>query len=100
MIGPRNRKFPPPGKLSASPKQGEATFQSGRSWWSEDAYHRDSRWPRRRWCGLEPGLAERLVRSGHVDAQVRTFEATSIIGESTRAAYLDAVAWLVKGHGG
>jgi hypothetical protein len=28
---------------------------------------------------------------------VRTFEATSVIGESTHAAYLDAEAWLVKG---
>jgi hypothetical protein len=30
----------------------------------------------------------------------RTFEATSIIGESTRAAYLDAGVWLVKRHDG
>ena len=49
--------------------------------------------------GLEPSLTERLTRSGQVDGPVRTFEATSIIGESTRAAYLDAEAWLVKGHG-
>jgi hypothetical protein len=40
------------------------------------------------------------LRSGHVDGPVRTFEATSIIGESTRAAYLDAGAWLVKRHDG
>jgi sulfate permease, SulP family len=48
--------------------------------------------------GLEPSLTERLTRSGQVDGPIRTFEATSIIGESTRAAYLDAEAWLVKGH--
>ena len=50
--------------------------------------------------GLEPSLTDRLMRSGHVDGPIRAFEATSIIGESTRAAYLDAEAWLVKGHGG
>ena len=50
--------------------------------------------------GLEPSLTERLMRSGHVDGPVRTFEATSIVGESTRAAYLDAEAWLVKTHDG
>jgi SulP family sulfate permease len=47
--------------------------------------------------GLEPSLTERLVRTGHVeDGPVRTFEATPIVGESTRRAYLDAEAWLVK----
>ncbi len=46
--------------------------------------------------GLEPSLTERLERSGQVDAPVRTFEATSIVGESTQAAYLDAEAWLVR----
>ena len=40
------------------------------------------------------------MRSGHVDGPVRTFEATSIVGESTQAAYLDGEAWLVKGHDG
>jgi SulP family sulfate permease len=50
--------------------------------------------------GLEPSLTERLMRSGHVDGPIRTFEATSIVGESTRAAYLDAEAWLVKTHDG
>jgi len=49
---------------------------------------------------LEPSLTERLVRSGHVDGPVRIFEATSIVGESTRAAYLDGEALLVKGRGG
>ena len=32
------------------------------------------------------------LRSGHVDGPARTFEATSIIGESTRAACFDAGA--------
>jgi sulfate permease, SulP family len=50
--------------------------------------------------GLEPSLTERLMRSGQVDGPIRTFEATSIIGESTRDAYLDAEAWLVKKHDG
>jgi SulP family sulfate permease len=50
--------------------------------------------------GLEPALTERLTRSGHVDGPIRTFEATPIVGESTRAAYLDAEAWLVKRHDG
>jgi hypothetical protein len=40
------------------------------------------------------------MRSGHVDGPIRTFEATSIVGESTRAAYLDAEAWLVTTHDG
>ena len=40
------------------------------------------------------------MRSGDVDGPVRTFEATQIVGESTRAAYLDGEAWLVKGRGG
>jgi hypothetical protein len=38
--------------------------------------------------------------SGHVDGPGRTFEATSIVGESTRAPYLDGEAWLVKRHDG
>ena len=50
--------------------------------------------------GLEPGLVERLRRTGHVDGPVRAFEATPVVGESTQAAYLDAEAWLVKTHGG
>jgi sulfate permease, SulP family len=50
--------------------------------------------------GLEPALTEQLTRSGHVDGPIRTFEATPIVGESTRAAYLDAEAWLVKRHDG
>ncbi len=48
--------------------------------------------------GLEPSLTERLRRTGHVDGPVRTFDATPVIGESTQAAYLDAMAWLVKVH--
>ena len=38
--------------------------------------------------------------SGHRREPIRTFEATRLLGESTRAAYLDAEAWLVKGHDG
>jgi hypothetical protein len=40
------------------------------------------------------------MRSGHAGGPVRIFEAPPIVGESTRAAYLDAQAWLVKGRGG
>ena len=50
--------------------------------------------------GLEPSLTERLVRTGHVDGPVRTYEATPIVGESTQRAYLDAEAWLVKRRDG
>ena len=46
--------------------------------------------------GLDPSLTEQLRRTGHVDGPVRAFEATELVGESTRAAYLDAEAWLVK----
>jgi SulP family sulfate permease len=50
--------------------------------------------------GLDPSLTEQLRRTGHVDGPVRAFEATPVVGESTRAAYLDAEAWLVKAQGG
>ena len=50
--------------------------------------------------GLDPSLTEQLRRTGHVDGPVRAFEATAVVGESTRAAYLDAEAWLVKTRGG
>jgi SulP family sulfate permease len=50
--------------------------------------------------GLDPSLTEQLRRTGHVDGPVHAFEATPIVGESTRAAYLDAGAWLVKAQGG
>jgi len=46
--------------------------------------------------GLDPSLAERLRRTGHIEETVRTFEATPTIGGSTTAAYLDATGWLVK----
>ena len=48
--------------------------------------------------GLDPSLTERLRRTGHIDGPVRTFEASPVVGESTRAAYLDAEAWLVTRH--
>ncbi|HBW21593.1 MAG TPA: SulP family inorganic anion transporter [Actinobacteria bacterium] len=50
--------------------------------------------------GLEPGLTEQLRRTGHVDGPVRAFEATPVVGESTRQAYQAAEAWLVRAHGG
>lgn len=48
--------------------------------------------------GLDHEMAERLRRTGRVDlaGPVRTFEATSQIGESSRAAYLDAESWAVR----
>ena len=49
--------------------------------------------------GIEPSLIEQLRRTGQVDGPVRSFEATSLVGESTHAAYLDAEAWLVKKRG-
>jgi sulfate permease, SulP family len=49
--------------------------------------------------GLEPSLTQRLRRTGQIDGPVHTFEATSIVGESTHAAYLDAEAWLVASSG-
>ena len=48
--------------------------------------------------GLDPSVTGQLRRTGHVDGPVRAFEATPIVGESTRAAYLDAEAWLVRAH--
>jgi SulP family sulfate permease len=50
--------------------------------------------------GLDPSLTDRLRRTGHLDGPVRTFEATPVVGESTRAASLDAEAWLVTRHNG
>jgi SulP family sulfate permease len=50
--------------------------------------------------GLEPSLTERLRRTGHIDGPVRTFEATSVVGESTQEAYQDAQAWLVRKRDG
>jgi len=50
--------------------------------------------------GLDPSLTDRLRRTGHLDGPVHTFEATPVVGESTRAASLDAEAWLVTRHDG
>jgi SulP family sulfate permease len=50
--------------------------------------------------GLDPSLSDRLRRTGHLDGPVHTFEATPVVGESTRAASLDAEAWLVTRHDG
>jgi sulfate permease, SulP family len=49
--------------------------------------------------GIEPSLTDRLRRTGHVEGPVHVFEATPVVGESTRAAYLDAETWLVRRHG-
>ncbi len=48
--------------------------------------------------GLDPTLTERLRRTGRVDLSgpVSSYEATPLVGESTQAAYDDAVAWIVK----
>jgi sulfate permease, SulP family len=45
--------------------------------------------------GLQPIVTERLRRTGSIEGPARAFEATSVTGESTQAAYLDAEAWLV-----
>jgi SulP family sulfate permease len=50
--------------------------------------------------GLEPSLTEQLHRTGHIDGPVQTFDATPVLGDSTKAAYLDAKAWLVTTHAG
>jgi SulP family sulfate permease len=47
--------------------------------------------------GLDHAIAERLRHAGGAD--VRAYEATSAIGESTSAAYLDGTAWLVTHSG-
>ena len=48
--------------------------------------------------GLQPTLTERLHRTGSIEGPVHAFEATSVVGESTQAAYLDAESWLVRQH--
>ena len=48
--------------------------------------------------GLDPSLTDRLRRTGHLDGPVRAYEATPVVGESTRAASADAEAWLVRRH--
>lgn len=50
--------------------------------------------------GLDPHLAERLRRTGRLEEPIRTFEATPVLGESTRAAREAAQAWLVKKQAG
>jgi sulfate permease, SulP family len=50
--------------------------------------------------GLDSSVTEQLRRTGHVDGPLRAFEATPVVGESTRAAYLDAEAWLVRANHG
>ncbi len=52
--------------------------------------------------GLPDGARDRLARSGRLrlDGPVQVFEATSIVGESTRAAAADARTWLVERRNG
>ena len=46
--------------------------------------------------GLEADVIEQLRKGGLLGDHVRATEATAILGESTRAAYLDAESWLLK----
>ncbi|MFB4300903.1 SulP family inorganic anion transporter [Actinomadura sp. NTSP31] len=48
--------------------------------------------------GLDHDMAQRLHRTGRVDLSgpVKIFEATPMLGESSRAAYADAEAWGVQ----
>jgi SulP family sulfate permease len=47
--------------------------------------------------GVDPALVEQFERAGHVatGGPVGIVEATNRLGESTRAAYQDAEAWLI-----
>jgi SulP family sulfate permease len=49
--------------------------------------------------GLEPDVTEQLRRTGQLGGHLHAFEADSVVGESTLAAYRDAEAWVVKKHG-
>jgi len=49
--------------------------------------------------GLEPDIIEQLRKGGLLGDRVRATEATPILGESTRAAYIDAESWLMKSGG-
>jgi len=46
--------------------------------------------------GLDAHVIEQLRKGGLLGDRVRATEATPILGESTRAAYLDAESWLLK----
>ena len=47
--------------------------------------------------GLEADVIERLRKAGLLGEHVQATEATPILGESTRAAYVDAESFLLKG---
>lgn len=47
--------------------------------------------------GLEADVIEQLRKAGLLGERVQATEATPILGESTRAAFLDAESWLLKG---
>jgi MFS superfamily sulfate permease-like transporter len=49
--------------------------------------------------GLEPDVTEQLRRTGQLGGHLHAFEADPVVGESTRAAYRDAEAWIVKKPG-
>lgn len=48
--------------------------------------------------GIDPSVLDRMHRAGRIaaDGPVRVFEATEVVGESTRHALADAEAWLVR----
>ena len=48
--------------------------------------------------GINPSAREQVVRTGKLglEGPVRLYEATPIVGESTRAALSDAVGWLAN----
>jgi len=50
--------------------------------------------------GLDHAAAERLRSAGRlaVGGPVRAYEASALVGESTRLAYLDAEAWALRGR--
>ena len=50
--------------------------------------------------GLDPDVLGDMRRAGriHADGPVRTYEATEVLGESSRLAVEDAEAWLVREH--
>jgi hypothetical protein len=46
---------------------------------------------------MSPGRPQ-LRRTGSIQGLLRAVDATPVVGESTRRAYLDAEAWLVNKH--
>ena len=52
--------------------------------------------------GVDPDVLADMRRAGRVraDGPVRTYQATEVLGESSRLAIEDAEAWLVRERGG